>query len=216
MKSWYDIYLNEIKLKKNAKNYIEDKIRHKKVFISMLKKYGDKGAKKLIEAGCGTGIISSYIATKGYDVIGIDIDEKILKLANSLAVDYFQNNEKIQFERRSIFEMNYEENSFDVSFSNGVLEHFSDDEITQTIEQQLYVAKYVVIGIPTQFFDKSEALYGNERFLPSDYWRYLITKSGGRILEEHTFHYMTLLEKLKSLKKMKRPKPFTLFVVEKL
>ncbi len=214
--SWYEIYLEEIKLKKDAKHYIEDKVRHKKIFIRMLQKYSDLGKKKIIEAGCGTGIISSYMASKGYDVVGIDIDSKILLLANELANEYFANNKLLEFKIESIFELNYPKESFDVCFSNGVLEHFSDDEILDTLKLQLQIAKYVVVGIPTQFFDKKEALYGNERFLPLDYWRFLITKAGGRILEEHSFHYMTLWEKLTSLYKISRPKPYRLFVIEKI
>ena len=214
--SWYEIYLEEIKLKKDAKHYIEDKVRHKKIFIRMLQKYSDLGKKKIIEAGCGTGIISSYMASKGYDVVGIDIDSKILSLANELANEYFDNNKLLEFKTESIFELNYPKESFDVCFSNGVLEHFSDDEILDTLKLQLQIAKYVVVGIPTQFFDKKEALYGNERFLPLDYWKFLITKAGGRILEEHSFHYMTLWEKLTSLYKISRPKPYRLFVIEKI
>ena len=116
--SWYEIYLEEIKLKKDAKHYIEDKVRHKKIFIRMLQKYSDLGKKKIIEAGCGTGIISSYMASKGYDVVGIDIDSKILLLANELANEYFANNKLLEFKIESIFELNYPKESFDVCFCN--------------------------------------------------------------------------------------------------
>ena len=216
MKSWYEVYLDEIKQKKDAKNYINDKIKHKKVFIKMIEKYSKKSGKKILEAGCGTGIISSYMAAKGYNVVGIDVDNDILNLAKKLSKEYFKDQSKIEFINKDIFKLDYPSNNFDVCFSNGVLEHFSDKEIVETITQQLRISNIVVIGIPTQFFDKSEALYGNERFLPIDYWRYLITLSGGRILEEHSFHYMTILEKIMAFKKIGRPRPFRLFVIEKL
>lgn len=29
MRSWYEVYLDEIKLKKNSRNYINDKVKHK-------------------------------------------------------------------------------------------------------------------------------------------------------------------------------------------
>lgn len=45
MRSWCSIYLNEIKLKKNAKNYINDKIKYKKIFIDMIKKYSKNSGK---------------------------------------------------------------------------------------------------------------------------------------------------------------------------
>ena len=212
--SWYDVYLNEIKLKKTAKNYIEDKIKHKQIFIKMLRKYGDKGTGKLIEAGCGTGIISSYMASFGYDVVGVDIDKNILELSNNLAQEYFGKKGKIEFVKKSIFNLDYEYKEFDVCFSNGVLEHFQDNDIVNTLKQQLYISKYVIVGIPTQFFNQNEALYGDERFLPLNHWRKLIEKSGGKIIEEHSFHYMSLFEKIMAFNKFGRPEPFRLFVIE--
>lgn len=213
--SWYNVYLNEIKQKKNAKNYIEDKIKHKQVFIKLLKKYS-KNNKKLIEAGCGTGIISSYMASKEYDVLGIDIDEEILQLSTNLAKEYFDEDKKLKFEKMSILDMQFSKEEFDVCFSNGVLEHFEDEDIICSLKNQMNISRYVVLGIPTQFFDKTEALYGDERFLPLEYWRYLITKSGGRILEEKSFHYMNILEKICNIKKIFREKPFRVFVIEKI
>lgn len=217
MKSWYDVYLEEIKLKKNAKNYIEDKIKHKRIFIKMLKKYSSS-SKKMIEAGCGTGIISAYMANIGYNVTGIDIDKNIIQLAKKISNEYFDvKKNNILFQEKNIFNLNYKDKEFDVCFSNGVLEHFKDEEIVETLQQQIRISNYVLVGIPTQFFDKSEALHGDERFLPIDYWRYLITKSGGRIIEEKNFHYMNTIEKILNFKKrLGRPKPFRLFIIEEL
>ena len=116
--SWYEIYLEEIKLKKNAENYIEYKIDHKEKLINLIKKYSPH--KKVLEAGCGTAIISTYLASLGYDVEAIDISEEILGLAKELASDYFEANPP-KFTKKSIFELDYDDNTFDVSFSNGAL-----------------------------------------------------------------------------------------------
>ena len=35
MKDWYDIYLEEIKLKKDTKNYVDYKIKNKKKLIKL-------------------------------------------------------------------------------------------------------------------------------------------------------------------------------------
>jgi len=42
------------------------------------------------------------------------------------------------------------------------LEHFSDDEIIRALEQQLYIANIVILGIPTKYFNQEEAMYGDE------------------------------------------------------
>lgn len=209
--SWYEIYLEEIKLKKTAKNYIDYKIKHKKKLIDLIKKYSPN--KKVIETGCGTGIISTYLSSIGYDVVGIDISDEILGLARDVADKYFDKNSP-KFINMSIFDMKFD-NTFDVAFSNGVLEHFSDEEIIDTINKQLDIANYVIIGIPTKFFNQDEALYGDERFLDIKYWRELINKANGIIIEETSYHYMTFKEKLMSLNKLFRPKPFRVFVVKK-
>lgn len=55
------------------------------------------------------------MASIGYDAIGIDIDKKILSLSKKIATKY---NSKVKpsFINKSIFELDYKKNSFDVSF----------------------------------------------------------------------------------------------------
>ena len=87
MKTWYELYLEEINSENGIENYINRKIKSKKTLIDMIK---DKASKegKILEAGCGTGIISTYLAKNGYNVTGIDIDEKILELARNISREY--------------------------------------------------------------------------------------------------------------------------------
>ena len=115
----------------------------------------------------------------------------------------------------SIFKLGYSENAFDVAFSNGVLEHFSDDEIVEIIKQQLFVAKTTIVGIPTKYFSPEEAKYGNERVLELSYWRKLIKKCGGLIIEEVGMDRETLSKRILNYKKYFKPKPNHLFVVKK-
>ena len=210
--SWYEIYLEEIKLKKNIKNYIDYKIKHKKKLIKLIEKYSPN--KKIMEAGCGTGIISTYMCSKGYDVTEVDINNDILNLAKKVSNEYIKEGNP-KFVLKSIYDLNFKNNEFDVSFSNGVLEHFSDEKIIETLKLQLMQSSYVIVGIPTKFFNDNEALYGDERFLELTYWRKLFAKADANIVEETSYHYMTLIEKMTSLNKMFRPKPFRVFVLKK-
>ena len=213
---WAEIYQKDIDKKGGNLPYVLNKINKKKKLINLVKKYSDKN---IIECGSGTSVVSIYLATLGYNVTAIDIEDNVIKLAKSLAKDYYKAvdnyNSQINFVKKSIFDLGYEKDSFDVAFSNGVLEHFSDDEIIQIIQQQLYVAKTVIVGIPTKYFDSSEAKYGNERVLELSYWRYLIKKAGGSIIEEIGMDRESFLKRLFNYKKYFRPKPYHLFVIKK-
>lgn len=209
---WYQLYLDEIQKKGSLENYISDKINNKGVLISLIKKYSHKN--KIIECGSGTGILSTYFTSVGYDVVSIDIDSNMLELSRKIAFEYASSN-KPKFENKSIFELDYNVNEFDVAFSNGVLEHFSDEEIINTLKQQMNIANYVIFGIPTTYFDMEEAMYGNERYLPFSYWRDLIKKANGLVVEEKSMHYMTLKHRIFNFKKYFRPYPFRIFVIKK-
>ncbi len=210
--SWYELYLEDLKKKENVINYINDKISYKKNFINLIKKYSTNH--KIIETGSGTGVISTYLASIGFDTTAIDIDPQMLELANHIAKMYNHDN-KAKFVKDSIFELNYKDEEFDVSFSNGVLEHFNDEEIIDTLKKQMRIAKYVVFGIPTKYFRKEEAMYGDERYLPLSKWRKLIKASGGKILEESSMGYSGAKSRILSVKKWFKPKPFRIFVVRK-
>ena len=125
-KTWYEIYINEINEKGSISNYVDDKIKTKKNLINLIKKYSPN--KKIIEAGSGTGVLSIYLASIGFSSVAIDIDKDILNLSKKIAKEYGAKNMP-KFMIDSILKLNYKNKEFDVSFSNGVLEHFSDEDI---------------------------------------------------------------------------------------
>ena len=210
--NWYNTYLVDIKKQGSVENYIKNKIKFKKPLIGLIKKYALN--KRIIETGSGTGIISTYFANEGFDVTALDIDDDMLKLANQISSQYNENRKPI-FKKESILNLNYKSDEFDVAFSNGVLEHFNDDEIVNTLSQQMNISKIVIFGVPTKHFNQEEAMYGDERYLDYKYWRDLIKKSGGIILEEKSMHYTGIKNRILNFKKWFRPLPFRIFVVRK-
>lgn len=210
-KTWYEIYIDEINEKVSISNYVNDKIKTKKNLIDLIKKYSPN--KKIIEAGSGTGILSTYLASLGFDSVAIDIDKDILNLSKKIAKEYGAKN-KPKFMIDSILKLNYKNKEFDVSFSNGVLEHFSDKEIIKTIKKQLKIANTVIVGIPTKYFDDDEAMYGDERFLKLKFWREIISQAGGKIIEEKSCHFLTKPKILLNFKKYFRPFPYRIFVIQ--
>ena len=209
---WFDLYNKEISKYDNLKSYVDSKIGYKRPFIELIKKYNTTG--KLLEAGSGTGTLSTYLATEGFDVTGMDIDDGMLEIAKKIGEEY--NKEKnANFIKGSIFDLDYKENEFSICFSNGVLEHFSNEKIIDTLEKQLKISETVIFGIPTRYFTKEEAMYGDERYLPLAKWRKIIKASGGEIVEEAPMNYLGAKSRIRSIKKWFKPRPFRIFVVRK-
>lgn len=158
-------------------------------------------------------MLSTYLSPIGYDVTGIDIDSKIIDLSNKIANNY-NSMKKPTFINKSIFELDYNENFYDISYSNGVLGHFTDEQIIDALKQQLKMAKIVIFGIPTKYFNQEEAMYGDERYMDYDFWRNLILEAGGIVLEEKSMHYMSKAKRLLNFKKYFRPYPYRIFVIK--
>lgn len=64
------------------------------VIDTLLKKYSDEQAKKIINFGCGTGMHDTHLARLGYQCTGVDVSSAMVELAkdnakkNGLEIDY--------------------------------------------------------------------------------------------------------------------------------
>jgi len=212
LEDWYDVYKNQIEKSGGNKSYMEFKIKHKKKLIKILKKECNNG--KILEVGSGTGIVCSQLASEGFDVTGIDVNEHIIKLAKELEREYF-GERKVKYIKKSMFELDFQEKEFDLAYSVGVLEHFDDNMIMDTIKQQLRIAKKVIIVIPTRWFDDDETLHGDDRFLTLKHWRNMINKSGGKVIKEYSYPFkQKYYQMIKNIRKIFRPKAYRVFLVE--
>jgi ubiquinone/menaquinone biosynthesis C-methylase UbiE len=73
---------------------------------------------KILDAGCGTGKLASFLSSQGYDVLGVDISDEALALTESKGV---------KVKKANILEgLPFEDNTFDLVYSDGLLEHFTD------------------------------------------------------------------------------------------
>ena len=154
------------------------------------------------------------MASEGFDVTGIDVNEHIIKLAKELEREYF-GERKVKYIKMSMFELDFQEQEFDLAYSVGVLEHFDDNMIMNTIKQQLRIAKKVIIVIPTKWFDDDETLHGDDRFLTLKHWRNMINKSGGKVIKEYSYPFkQKYYQKIKNIRKIFRPKAYRVFLIE--
>ena len=217
MKSrWYNIYCEEINSHGGLDSFVKEKIGEKRLLIKKILGKSKNG--KLIESGCGTGIISGHLASLGKDITCLDIDIDILNLAKKISK---KRKISISYCLADMKKMPFKKDSFEVCFHNGVLEHFNDVSIKKILKEQFRISKTVVFGVPTNFFKEDEKIYGDERFLPIEYWRNLIGLVGGFIEDEFYFYHSTTSFKIKLIKlidkitshKFKFKRPFVGFVI---
>lgn len=108
---------------------------HWEVFNELIgKKAQLKG--KALEVGCGRGSLSSYFVDNGWDVTLLDYSESVLATAKSI---FDQNGHKASFIQGDANALELSNDSFDIVYSIGLLEHFED--VRTPIEEQLRVLK---------------------------------------------------------------------------
>jgi ubiquinone/menaquinone biosynthesis C-methylase UbiE len=96
---------------------------------------------KVLEAGCGTGQTLSPLSER-HETYGLDISKAALKLA--------------QYNCRypvlgSIFKMPFGDNTFDLVYNSGVIEHFKDPENVVAIKEMARITKpsgKIIIIVP--------------------------------------------------------------------
>jgi 2-polyprenyl-3-methyl-5-hydroxy-6-metoxy-1,4-benzoquinol methylase len=95
----------------------------KTILIEILKNCGDLKGKKVLEAGCGRGIISAKIAEAGGDVHLLDISSKALQIAKK---HFAAKNLNASFTLGDILDLPFRESNFDIVWNAGVMEHFEN------------------------------------------------------------------------------------------
>lgn len=183
MSKWSKLYEEEIKAT-DVRSYIEEKLRTKATVINLINKYASNG--RIMELGAGTGILALKMASLGNKVIALDCDKDMIALSKKYFLKEFDN-PSITYINKDIRHYEAKE-KLDVIYSIGILEHYNDEEIIELINKQLALCDCVIFGIPARYFDENKKMYGNERYLRIKYWRDLIGKSKGELIEETHYH----------------------------
>lgn len=101
-----------------SKPYLEQLKKHD---LNVFRKYIEKilqycrKESKIVDVGCGIGQVANFLASKGYNVTGIDISPLFIKEARKSG--------KATFLVMSATELDFEDNSFDCAISAETIEH---------------------------------------------------------------------------------------------
>jgi ubiquinone/menaquinone biosynthesis C-methylase UbiE len=132
---------------------------------------------KILEAGCGTALLSIILSDIGYDVTAMDLNEEILQYAKR---KYFLNEIRLKFIQGNIFNMSsfFKQHEFDTICHSGVLEHFSDENIIKTLKEHRIVSRRVIFNVPNNRTKVAAGSFGDERLMSNRKWVTLIRQAG--------------------------------------
>ena len=152
-----------------------------------LKLIVEKG--KILDAGCGTGVDVAYMASKGFEVTGVDLSEKMLNIAR-------ENNPNTNFIKGDIRQLNFEPNTYDGIIASFSLIHVPKKDIDTTVENFYEFLKpngIIYIGLQegeSQELLITEPLKPDEKIflniISTDEIKGMLTKAGFTILEEYS------------------------------
>ncbi|MCA9368931.1 methyltransferase domain-containing protein [Candidatus Woesebacteria bacterium] len=116
-------------------------------FIKYFKKHY-KGTKSgcVLDIGCGVGSISFYLASKGMDVVGIDVSTRAIELCKKVAKNIGLKN--VSFKRKTLDDQ-LEKN--DVVVCSEIIEHIKDDaEFAVMLGKKLKKNAYLFLSTPSK------------------------------------------------------------------
>jgi len=183
MSKWSNIYRQEITNAGSVESFILHRISYKKKLVKVIRKYTPKKG-KILEIGCGSGSSLAFLGSLEYTVSGIDSDPDMVKIAKEV-VGFSKN--RVDLRVSDILKIPHDMGFFDLIFSNGVLEHFSDDKIVKIINHCLSRSQIMIFSVPTDYFNNEHRIYGDERFLGVKYWEKILKNSDAKYLEKFGF-----------------------------
>lgn len=111
---WYTAYDHPIALLR-----AENQIRTPWI----LQEIEHKGPCRLLDIGCGAGLLTNAAALKGHTVYGIDLSEKSLEVAKK-----YDSTQTVSYQVADALHLPYDNESFDVVCAMDILEHVEDPE----------------------------------------------------------------------------------------
>lgn len=175
MKTWYDIYVE--RMNDHYRQHVAVKYGQMiQYIVHQLKAFHGK---KLAEYGCGAANISRLIVEASCKfkfplpfVHLIDIDSRMLDLArHNMQEAGMRPKDDFAATQANIVEpvMSYFANGYDIIYSHGVLEHFTDTQIRFAISEQLKKAPMLIHYVPSDKY--TEPSFGDERLLSPAQWK---------------------------------------------
>jgi len=152
--NWPSSYQQDIDGAGGPKAWLEKKWQsHQPVYNVIQRLLPNKG--KMMEIGCGLAATSNAMNLRGFTNSALDIDPKMLAIAQTVAQTA---GTSIEFVQGDMFDLNKFYGLFDIVYSGGVLEHLDKTEAIKLLQEQAKIAPLVVTVIPTKNEKKSSPI----------------------------------------------------------
>lgn len=153
--TWAEFYAEPLKYERQM-----EKIGARKKLLTTVIQHSSES---VLEIGIGTGGLSIYLSRHVDKVVGIDNDPEVVEYAR-------RNNDFLsgdaEFKQVDATDFN---GSFDVAFSQGLLEHFTDPEkINNILKAHTRNSDVAFITVPSRFYALKD--YGDENLLTKEEW----------------------------------------------
>jgi len=168
MESWAHFYEGVC----GSLRLLEGNIREHRCFIVAIARFVVPGD-KVLEIGSGTGVLGSTLALAGAKVISVDNDLEILKMAK---INASVMGADIEYQLHDAFHLDFPDRAFKVAFSEGLIEHYSDEDIAKLVAEHQRVSDVVVISVPLK--GSKNVAFGNERWMDMEGWEALLKPMG--------------------------------------
>lgn len=175
-KKWESFYTQEV----TPEFLFENICVHRIFFKEILK----GKPRRVLEVGIGTGTMSLFLSMLGIECVGIDNNDEIVKRAMRASKALGRH---IIFQKANAAALPFEDRSFDIVFSQGFFEHFSDTMIIKLLSEQLRVGSDVILSVPNNFYPQKDV--GDERLLSKEYWDHMLMGNFNLVHSENYYEF---------------------------
>ena len=150
---------------------------------------------RILDAGCGTGVLSRMLDEKGAEVVGVDISEKLIEVAKNRS----SLNKNIEYFAGDMKEQSF--GNFDYIIAMDSLIHYSTEDVISSIADFSSRANNSVLFtvIPSTFFLNSKLLLG-KLFPKSERSPEVVPIEWGRLEQLEALKINASLTKIKRIK----------------
>lgn len=137
------------------------------------------GYARILEIGAGTGSLSGFLSSYVSTTV-IESDERVAR--NVLQNPLFRSS-RVRLVLGDGMPIPFKDGSFDAIYSQGLWEHFPDDDVHRFVREGLRVARAVLASVPTKWYPHlgnvwRPALRGDERLLGKEGWQRVLARGG--------------------------------------